>query len=102
MTKWKSILAALKGGSWVGIVNTVLGLAVTGGLLTSSQSGSLATLVAGIATFLTLIASTIHTFHAAKLVRTNAMLTAKLEPTKPSWPDSSDPFADPPAAPPAL
>lgn len=69
MTKWQAILGALKGGALVGAVGTLLGLAVTIGLITADQGNQLAQLVSGLATLVTAIITAVHTFQAAKLLR---------------------------------
>lgn len=74
MTKWDAFKAALAGGGWAGVVNTLIGLGVTIGLLSAAQSSALATLIAGLATFLNLLVATIHTVQASKALRVNAEL----------------------------
>lgn len=74
MTLWQSLMAALKGGAWAGLANTIIGVAVTIGLVSANQSSALSALVAGGATLLNLIVALIHTFQQAKTLRTNAHL----------------------------
>jgi len=76
MTRWQAFLAALASGGWTGVVNTLIALGVTLGLLTAGQSNALAALISGIATVLNLIVATVHTFQMADQIRANAMLIA--------------------------
>lgn len=78
MTKWDAFKAALASGGWAGVVNTLIGLGVTVGFLTSTQSSAIVTLVAGVATLLNLLVTTIHTVQAAKMIRSNAALEAEV------------------------
>lgn len=78
MTRWDAFKAALLSGGWAGVVNTLIGLGVTVGFLTSTQSSALVTVVAGIATLLNLVVTTIHTVQTARVLRANAALEAKI------------------------
>jgi hypothetical protein len=82
MTVWQSVWAAIKSGAWVGYLGTLIGVAVTLGLLTQDQANAAAQLVSGVATLVTLIVSLVHTFHAAGLLRRNANLRALKTPAE--------------------
>lgn len=69
MTVWQSLLAALRAGTWVSAVPTVLSLAVTIGVLTSTQETAIQAAAGGLATLITLVFAAVHTAKKAAALR---------------------------------
>lgn len=69
MTRWQSIVAALKGGAYKSWLATALSAVLSFGFLDSEQVTLINNLVATATTLVAVVISLVHTFHAAKLQR---------------------------------
>lgn len=69
MSKWQSVWQVIKGGGWVQILGTLVGIGVTVGILTADQSQAILAAATGVASLVQLVATVVSTFRHASAVR---------------------------------
>jgi hypothetical protein len=67
MTKRQAIWAAIKGGGWLSVLTTLLGIGVTVGILTADQDQALLAVATGALNLVQLIQTAVHLVQASKL-----------------------------------